>query len=106
MRRLIEIQWTSPAIEEARSIISILLERHLIACAHILPWIESHFFWEGALQKESEVKVLLKTAEPLFEKVKQIIEAESSYEIPCIIYQIFDGGNGSYLEWVDQNVQP
>ncbi len=106
MEKIIQIQWICKEIEEARKVISNLLEGRLVACANIIPQVESHFWWEGEIQQESEVEVQLKTSEKCFERVKTVIEAESSYDVPCIIYTILDGGNSAYLEWVEQNVQP
>lgn len=105
MEKIIQIQWACKEIEEARSVVSLLIRDHLVACVNIFPHIESHFFWEGECKEESEVKVLLKTTLKAFERVKEVIEERSSYDVPEITYLILDGGNQSYLEWVEQNVQ-
>lgn len=105
MEKIIQIQWTCKAIEEARIVTSFLLQERLVACVNILPEVESHFFWEGECQQEKEVKVLLKTTLEAFERVKEVIEEKSSYDVPEIMYLILEGGNAAYVEWVEQNVQ-
>ena len=105
MKKIIQIQWTCKDIEEARLVASFLLDERLVACVNILPQVESHFVWEGVCQQESEVKVLLKTTLDAFERVKEMIEVRSSYDVPCITYLILDGGNTAYLEWVCNSCQ-
>ncbi len=46
----------------ARALASALLERRLVACVSLLP-IQSLYRWQGKLQEEQEVQLLIKTSE-------------------------------------------
>ena len=52
---------TVSAVEEGESIANILVEKHLAACVNIIPKINSVYRWEGQIQSESEVLLIIKT---------------------------------------------
>lgn len=97
---MIQIQWTCPSREEARRVIHLLLDKRLIACANIVPEVESHYLWEGALETSKEVKAYLKTAAHLFNTVEQTIRQNCSYQVPEIVaFQVW-AASQPYEEWV------
>ena len=52
---------TAPALKTARALAKAALEAKLIACANLLPKIESHYWWQGKLESSAEVLLILKT---------------------------------------------
>ena len=48
------MQTVNEAKKEAKKIILGLLDKHLIACASILPEVESIYRWNGEIQEEKE----------------------------------------------------
>jgi periplasmic divalent cation tolerance protein len=99
----IEIHWTCAALEEARQIVRKLLEKRLIACANIIPHVESHYLWEGKLEQADEVKAILKTRGAHFPAVREMIEKECSYDVPEVTQVMIDAANPSYLHWLEQS---
>ncbi len=97
-----QIFWTAANIEEARRVSKALVEKHLVACAHIEPGIESIFFWEGKVDTANEVKVVFKTKSGLISKVQEFIRSNCSYSVPEILGVAIDTGNPAYLAWVDE----
>ena len=106
MTGCITIFWTSATVEEARRIGRHLVEKHLVACVNIIPHVESLFFWEGKVESQQEVKVLLKTTKRRFEAVREVIEREASYDVPEVTYVELAGGNKAYVDWVVDCVEP
>ena len=51
---------TAPDIELARRLAKAALEAKLVACANIVPAIESHYWWEGKLESSDEVLIVFK----------------------------------------------
>lgn len=107
MTEFIEIHWTSGSIDEARKIARYLVQDKFVACAQIVPWIESIYKWNGQLETSQESKIILKTRHENYETIKKIILDNCSYQVPEITYQFIDGGNKEYLDWLrDNTVQP
>lgn len=104
LRAMIYIFWSCKDRLEAKKIIHSLLCQKLIACASIFPEVESIYRWEGKIEESKEAKVILKTLKPFFEKVRQAIQAECSYEVPEIISIDAAQVNPSYLAWVMQEI--
>lgn len=99
----IQIYWTCGSLDEARQTARYLVEKKLVACANIIPWIESIFLWNEQLDTAQETKVIFKTHAAQFEAVKEAILARSKYDVPEILMVPILGGNQEYLEWVAQN---
>jgi periplasmic divalent cation tolerance protein len=96
----IEVYWTCGSLQEARKIAQQLVSEHLVACAQIIPWIESVFIWNNQLETAQETKVIFKTVSSNYEKIKEFIKKNCSYEVPEITFSKLDGGNSEYLNWV------
>lgn len=94
------IYWTCGSLDEARKVSRQLVESRLVACANIIPWIESVFMWNNQLETAQETKVIFKTREDLFGSVKNFITENGKYEVPEILQLSLSDGNESYLDWV------
>lgn len=71
MAEFIEINWTSGSIDEARKVSRYLVQERLVACAQIIPWIESIYMWNNQLETTQESKVTLKTKRIFFDEIKK-----------------------------------
>lgn len=99
---MIYIFWTCRDNIEAKKIIYGLLERRLVACASILPKVESIYRWEGKIEEGQEVKVILKTTRGQYDAVQKHIQSHCSYEVPEIIQIAVAECNPNYLSWIVQ----
>ena len=52
---------TCPAAEAAEALAEQIVEARLAACVQVLPQMTSIYVWEGEIQKEGEVLLLIKT---------------------------------------------
>ena len=103
MSDFIEIHWTSGSIDEARKVCRYLAQERLVACAQIIPWVESIYMWNNQLETTQESKIFLKTRFEKFDQVKEVILQNCSYEVPEITYSKIDGGNEEYLSWLEES---
>lgn len=103
MTQFIEIHWTCGNLDEARKISRYLVQERLVACAQIVPWIESIFMWNNQEDTVQESKITFKTRLDLYDKIKRVIEENCSYEVPEITFTHIDGGNESYLKWLTES---
>ena len=85
--------------EDARRIAQALVERRLVACAQISA-IESLYHWDGALQDDSEFRLLLKTVDTQYDAVERTIRELHPYELPAIYALPIDRIHAPYAAWV------
>ena len=92
---------TFPSREEAQRTARLLVEEKLAACVQLLP-IESFYRWQGAVQNEAEVLLLIKTRTALFDAAIARIKAVHSYTVPEIVALPFSSGFAGYLDWIGE----
>lgn len=86
--------------QEAQAISKMLLEKRLIACANIVPKVNSMFWWQGVLKSEDESMLVLKTRADLLDKIVDEVKSAHSYDVPEVIALPIIGGNEDYLKWI------
>ncbi|MBI5844668.1 MAG: divalent-cation tolerance protein CutA [Deltaproteobacteria bacterium] len=91
---------TAPNTEEAERIAEKLVADRLCACVNIIPEIRSVYWWDGAVQKGSEVALISKTREILVPAVIEAVKAMHSYEVPAIVSWPISRGNPDFLNWI------
>ena len=99
----IEVHWTSGSLDEARYVSRFLVQERLVACAQIVPWIESIYMWNNKLETSQESKVVLKTLRGNYDKIREIIEQNCKYEVPEITWFKIEGGNKPYMDWLRES---
>ena len=102
---MIIIQWTTNNIEEARKISRILVDQRYVACASIIPIVESIYIWEGKRHEEKEVKVIFKTCKEAYSLVEETIKKNTSYEVPEILATEVFEGNKDYMQWLNNTIK-
>jgi len=96
---------TASAAEEGRSIANTLVEKQLAACVNIIPKISSVYRWEGKIQSETEVLLLIKTTKDLEAEVYREVQAVHSYDTPELITLSITNGSETYLDWMTTAVR-
>lgn len=92
--------------EEARRISRTLVEERLVACANILPGVESIYRWKGDVETSAETMVFFKTVTDNYPQLETRIRELHSYEVPEIVALRVDTGLPAYLRWVDESCLP
>jgi periplasmic divalent cation tolerance protein len=95
---------TTPNVAEAESLAQKIVEARLAACVQILPNIISFYSWKGAVQKDSEQLLLIKTLPERFPELEKFIESNHSYETPEIVALSAEKVSESYLNWIKDYV--
>jgi len=91
---------TAPDLKTARRLARAALAARLIACANLLPKLESHYRWQEKLARSTEVLLLLKTSRARLGALEQLILARHPYDTPEFLVLPVAGGNGRYLHWL------
>lgn len=90
--------------DEARRIATSLVDERLAACVNILPGCHSVFRWEGEVQEEDEVLLIVKTRAAVFPALERRVQELHSYHVPEIIALPIERGTQSYLAWLVNQV--
>ncbi len=91
---------TAPDLKVARRLARAALKAKLIACANLIPKIESHYWWKGRLEKSGEVLLLLKTHRAKLRALEILLIARHPYDTPEFLVFPVGAGNGRYLDWL------
>lgn len=92
--------------EEALAIGRAVVSEHLAACANVLDGMTSIYHWEGEIVEDQEVILLLKTTEAGVRVLSDRVVELHSYDLPCVVSWVIDGGNQAYLNWISKEVKP
>lgn len=92
--------------QEAERIATVLVETRLVACVNILGGCESLFWWNGAVQQESEVVMVAKTTRACLEGCVEQVKKLHSYDVPCVVAMPLAGGNPEFLSWIQTVTAP
>jgi len=95
-----------PDVEVADRIARTIVEQQLAACVNRLAPVESVYRWQGAVERATEVPLLIKTTRERYVEIEQAIRALHPYEVPEIIAMPVSAGLASYLRWVADETQP
>ncbi len=94
---------TTPNMEVSEKIANILLEKKLAACVNLVTPMVSLYTWEGEVNRDDEVLLIVKSRSDLFENdLIPVVQDIHPYEVPEIIALPILMGSVSYLDWIDE----
>lgn len=91
---------TAPNLKTARALARAALRARLIACANLIPKIESHYWWQGKIVSDAEVLLVLKTQKSKLAALEKLVLARHPYDTPEFIVLPLSAGNKKYLDWL------
>ncbi len=95
---------TAPNLKTARALARAALEARLIACANLVPRVESHYRWQGQIERGAEVLLILKTTRARLAALEKLILARHPYDTPEILALPLRAGTERYLAWLASSV--
>jgi periplasmic divalent cation tolerance protein len=96
---------TCASESEAASLATALVEERLAACGNIVPGVRSIYRWEGAVQQDQEVLLLLKTVQGRVPELGARVRELHSYDLPEVLAVPVLGGLPGYLSWIDESTR-
>ena len=85
---------------DAAAVARTLLGEQLVACVSILPLMQSHYRWQGAIESAPEHQLLMKTTMACVEQLRERLATLHPYEVPEFLVIEASGGSEAYLEWL------
>jgi periplasmic divalent cation tolerance protein len=96
---------TAPDLKTARALAKTVLEAKLVACANLVPRIESHYWWQGKLERSAEVLMLMKTTRAHLKVLEETILTQHPYDTAEFVVLPLAAGSARYLAWIDDSVR-
>ncbi|MGD0744132.1 MAG: divalent-cation tolerance protein CutA [Verrucomicrobiota bacterium] len=94
---------TAPDLKTARALARAALQARLIACANLVPKIESHYRWRGKIESSAEVLLILKTQKSKLAALEELVLAGHPYDTPEFLVLPLSAGSQRYLDWLAAN---
>lgn len=91
---------TAPDLKTARALARAALSARLIACANLVPKIESHYWWQGNIESDAEVLLVLKAPKSRLAALEKLILARHPYDTPEFLALPVSAGSRKYLDWL------
>lgn len=86
--------------DEAVKIAKALVGARLAGCVNIIKNIRSIYSWQGKVEDETEVLMIVKTQKSLFDSLMKKVKELHSYTVPEIIAMPIVEGSEDYLKWL------
>ena len=103
-RRFSAVLVTAPDITTARGLAKAAVRARLVACANLIPKIESHYRWQGKIESSAEILIVFKTTKVKLKALEKLIVEKHPYDTPEFIALPIAAGNKRYLDWLGENV--
>lgn len=95
-----------PDRASAEKLAAALVEQRVAACVNVLAPCRSVYRWQGAVRREEEHPVLVKTTRERYAALEAAIRAAHPYELPEIVAVPIERGLPDYLQWVIAETAP
>lgn len=91
---------TVPDAATGQRIARSVVNEGLAACVNLLPGITSVYVWQGQVQENPELLLLIKTHQERYLALQEHIKELHPYQVPEIIAHKIEVGLPDYLNWI------
>jgi periplasmic divalent cation tolerance protein len=96
---------TAPDLKCARNLARAALRARLVACANLVPKVESHYWWQDKIERSAEVLIVFKTIGARLPALEQLILKLHPYDVPEFVTLPITAGTANYLAWINASVR-
>ncbi len=91
---------TVPSTEVAERLARGVVEAKLAACVNIVPGVRSIYRWEGAVQDDQELLLVVKSTQARYAALEAWLTEQHPYDVPEVIALDTTVGSRAYLDWL------
>lgn len=91
---------TVPTADVGRQVAAALIESKLAACVSMIPGVESMYWWEGKVETETELLLMIKSRASLVDALTTRVKEIHPYDTPEVIAVPITGGSDAYIKWL------
>lgn len=88
----------------AKILANLIITHKLAACVNIIPKITSIYHWDGKVNEDSEVLMMIKTKTSRIDDLIKFVRENHSYSVAEVISIPIENGNPPYLDWISKTV--
>ncbi len=96
---LIVILCTVPDEAAAEKLARGLIEGRLAACVNAIPGVKSFYRWQGKIETDTEIQLVIKTRCERFDELAAWISENHPYDVPEIVAIPAERVSEAYLAW-------
>ena len=96
---------TAPDEATAQELAAKALAEKLAACVTLLPGATSLYHWEGKLEQEYEVQMLLKSDVARQQALLECLKTHHPYQTPELLVLPVVHGDNDYLSWLNASLR-
>jgi periplasmic divalent cation tolerance protein len=94
---------TFPDRETAQKIARELVENAIVACANLVPSVESIYFWKAKVETSAEVLGIFKMTAARYSEFESRLRKLHPYDVPEIVRLNIAEGAVDYLRWIEES---
>ncbi len=99
------VHCTCPDATTADALAQALVTERLAACVNVLPAVRSTYRWQGQVERDDEVLMLIKTTRGRLDALVARIQAMHPAELPEVLAVEAVAGLAPYLDWVAEQTR-
>ena len=100
MSDVVVVLTTVPDGEKGEAIARALVEERLAACVNLFAPMTSIYRWRGAIERETEQQLLIKTTRGRVPALQARLAALHPYDVPEFLVLSVADSSSAYFEWV------
>lgn len=97
---------TVPSDAVAETLARTLLDERLVACVNVLPGVRSLYRWQGKIEDDRELLLVMKTQASRYPALEARIRALHPYEVCEVLAFDASAGSAPYLAWLLAETTP
>lgn len=97
---LVSVVTAVPNEQVGKDIAQEVVNKKYAACVNMVGGVESVYWWQGQVENEKEVMLIMKTRKELVEKINQVLNEKHPYEVPELVVHPLLGGSEKFLKWI------
>ena len=97
----IAVYVTVPDKDAGRKVAEALVSARLAACVNIIPGVESVYWWDGKVNSDPELLLMIKSRAGHLSELTEKVISVHPYDVPEVISVPITGGSEKYLEWIN-----
>ena len=96
---LIVILCSAPDEAAAEKLARGLIEERLAACVNAIPGVKSFYRWQGKIETDTEIQLVIKTRSERFDELAAWISENHPYDVPEAVAIPAERVSEAYLAW-------